>query len=121
VVHEVSRPGASVVLAISIVPGSDPPARPTADSAETTRRLTEDHDRIAKDINDTVVQRLFSAGLTLETALGLLDGHRAADRIQLAIDELDQAIRDIRKAVFGARLSGSRRAPRGPPKAKRRR
>jgi hypothetical protein len=33
-----------------------------------------------------------------------MDGHRAADRIQLATDELDQAITDLRNAVF-------RRAP----------
>ncbi len=101
--QEFPRPDASVVLAMNVVPSSDPPARKTADSAEMPWRLTEDHDRIAKDINDVVVHRLFSAGLTLETALGLMDGHRAADRIRLAIDELDQAISDIRNAIFGAR------------------
>ena len=101
--QEFSQPGASAVLAMTAVPSSDPPAGRTADSAEATWRITEDHDRIAKDINDVVVHRLFSAGLTLETALGLMDGHLAADRIRLAIDELDQAIRDLRDAVFGAR------------------
>ena len=106
--QESPRPGRNSVAApMTVAPSSNPPARRAADSAETIRRLTEDHDRIARDINDVVVHRLFSAGLTLETALGLMDGHRAGDRIQFAIDELDQAIRDLRDAVFGARRSGS--------------
>jgi len=35
-----------------------------------------------------------------------MDGHRAADHIQLSIDELDQVISDLRNAVFGACRSG---------------
>ena len=99
--QESPRPGgASIAAANTVVPSSDPPARGIADSVETTRRHIEDHDRIAQNLNDVVVHRLFSAGLTLETALGLMDGHRVTDRIQLAIDELDQAIRDLRDTVW---------------------
>ena len=54
-----------------------------------------------------MVCRLYSAGLVLQTALELMDGHRAADHIQLSIDELDQVISDLRNAVFGACRSGS--------------
>jgi signal transduction histidine kinase len=59
-------------------------------------RLADDRDRIAGELSDIVVRRLFSAGLALEAALGLIGEHRAAARIQHAISELDLAIRDIR-------------------------
>jgi hypothetical protein len=41
----------------------------------------------------------------LQTALQLMDGHRAADHIQLGIDELDQVIIQLRNAVFSVRRS----------------
>jgi signal transduction histidine kinase len=68
-------------------------------------RLAEDHDRIAAGLNDIVVYRLFSAGLDLDAALGLISEHRASAKIQHAISELDLAIRDIRDVVFDHRQS----------------
>ena len=62
--------------------------------------LAEDHERIAAGLNDVVVRRLFATGLDLQTALALIDDHPAAARIRHAVDELDQAIRDIRDTVF---------------------
>ena len=50
-----------------------------------------------------MVCRLYSTGLMLQAALQLTDGHRAADHIQLSIDELDQVISDLRIAVFSVR------------------
>ena len=67
-----------------------------------TLRLAEEHDRIAEGLNDLVVRRLFSAGLALETALALIGEHRAAGKIEQAINELDQAITDLRGTVFDA-------------------
>jgi len=69
-------------------------------AAEVIRYLTEDHDRIAQHMNDVVVRRIFAAGLDLQAALGLTGDHRAASKIWHAIDELDQAIRDIRNTIF---------------------
>jgi signal transduction histidine kinase len=66
-------------------------------------RLAEDRDRIAGELSDIVVRRLFSAGLALEAALGLIGEHRAAGRVQHAVSELDLAIRDIRDVVFDSR------------------
>ena len=60
----------------------------------------QDRDRIAEDMNDLVAHRLFSAGLALETALGLMGGHPGAGKVQEAIGELDLAIRDVRNVVF---------------------
>jgi signal transduction histidine kinase len=92
---------------MTVVPDRTPPAGKSTDSAETTRRLVEDRDRIARGITDVAVRRLFSAGLALESALGLMDGHPARENIQNAVAELDQAIIDLRDAVFGARPTAS--------------
>jgi hypothetical protein len=75
-------------------------ASTAAGSPEMMLRLADDHDRIAGGLNDIVVRRLFSAGLDLEGALGLIGEHRAASRVQHAVSELDLAIRDIRDVVF---------------------
>jgi signal transduction histidine kinase len=65
-----------------------------------TRYLIEDHDRIALRMNDVVIRRMFSAGLDLQLALGLIGDQRGAREICHALDELDHAIRDIRDIVF---------------------
>ncbi len=88
-------------------PDREVPAGRAADSAETIRCLREDRDRIASEINDVVARHLFSAGLALQSALGLMDGHHAGAKIQDAIAELDQAISGLRDSVFGMRLTGS--------------
>ena len=54
-----------------------------------TLRVAQEHDRITEAMNDVLINRIFSAGLTLETAVGLLDSHhRAAGKIRDAIGEL---------------------------------
>jgi len=63
-------------------------------------RLMQDRDRIAEEMNDLVVHRLFSAGFALETALGMMGCHPGAWKVQEAIGELDLAIRDVRNIVF---------------------
>jgi hypothetical protein len=70
--------------------------------AELIRYLTQDHDRIAQGINDVVVRRIFAAGLDLQAALGLIGDHPGASEIWHAMDELDQAVRDIRNTIFDA-------------------
>jgi hypothetical protein len=82
------------------VPARGLPPGKAGDTPEMTLRLTEDHDRIAEGLNDVVVYRLFSAGLTLQAALALIGTHPAARKIEHAIGELDQAILDLRGAVF---------------------
>jgi len=77
-----------------------------ADGAEAIVDLAEDHERIALGLNDVVVHRLFAASLDLQAALGLMGEHRATDKIQHAVEELDQAVRDIRTAVFVLGLDG---------------
>ncbi len=72
----------------------------TTDSAEAIPGQAEDRERIAADLNDVVVRRLLTAGQDLRAALGLMGNHPANGKVRHAVDELDQAIRDIRHAIF---------------------
>jgi signal transduction histidine kinase len=74
-----------------------------AGSMEAILLLADDHERIARGLNDVVVRRLFAAGLDLQAALSLMGDHRAADKIERVLDELDLAIRDLRNTIFDRR------------------
>ncbi|WP_066370249.1 sensor histidine kinase [Herbidospora mongoliensis] len=63
--------------------------------------LLEDRDRIAKDLHDVVIQRLFAVAMTLMSVRPAVDGEKATARLGHAIDELDQTIRQIRSTIFG--------------------
>jgi PAS domain S-box-containing protein len=65
--------------------------------------VTEDRERIARDLHDTVIQRLFAAGMTLQGTLARLEEGPTRERIELAVTELDETIREIRSAIFGLR------------------
>jgi signal transduction histidine kinase len=84
----------------SVLPTRGPPPGSAGDRAEESLLLVQDRDRIAADMNDIVVHRLFAAGLALDTALGLMGSHPGAGKVREAIGELDLAIRDIRNVVF---------------------
>jgi signal transduction histidine kinase len=106
--RETPRPrGSDAASTVTAGPGREPLAGRTADPAEITLRLLEDRDRIGSEINDVVVRRLFSAGLALQNALGLLDGHHATKHVQQAITDLDQAIINLRNTVFGTHSTDS--------------
>ncbi|NRQ40482.1 GAF domain-containing protein, partial [Nonomuraea sp. NN258] len=62
--------------------------------------LLEDRDRIAKDLHDVVIQRLFATAMTLMSTVKLVERPEAAKRVQHAIDELDETIRQIRSSIF---------------------
>jgi signal transduction histidine kinase len=62
--------------------------------------VLEDRERIAREIHDKIIQRLFTAGMTLQTTLPLVTRGEVADRINHAVDELDTTIRDLRNAIF---------------------
>jgi signal transduction histidine kinase len=64
--------------------------------------LAEDRARIARDLHDTVIQRLFATGLGLQGAAALIrhDPEAAAARVETAVDDLDVTVKEIRSAIF---------------------
>ncbi len=62
-----------------------------------------DRERIARDLHDLVIQRLFATGLQLQTTSSMSPKPDVAARINAAVDELDKTIRDIRGAIFELR------------------
>ena len=63
--------------------------------------VIEDRSRIARDLHDTVIQRLFATGLSLQGAARLAAPlPEVVDRIQAAVDELDLVVREVRSSIF---------------------
>ncbi|MFF8603089.1 GAF domain-containing protein [Streptomyces sp. NPDC015232] len=65
--------------------------------------LLEDRDRIARDLHDLAIQRLFATGMTLQSARRFVEHPEAVDRLGRAIDDLDATIKIIRSTIFGLR------------------
>ena len=63
--------------------------------------LLEDRERIARDMHDNVVQRLFATGLSLQSTTPLAQHPVVQSRLNSAVAELDSAITEIRQAIFG--------------------
>lgn len=61
----------------------------------------EDRDRIARDLHDLVIQRLFATGMMLQGTTRIDDvPAAAAERVSRAVDELDETIKEIRQTIF---------------------
>ena len=62
----------------------------------------EDRDRIARDLHDVVIQRLFATGMTLESASRMIGSSApaAAGKVRGAVDDLDATIREIRSSIY---------------------
>ena len=71
--------------------------------------LAEDHESIARDLHDTVIQRLFASGLSLQSVLAQVPDAAKA-KIERVLDDHDDAIRELRTAIFG--LASKRSAGR---------
>jgi len=68
--------------------------------------VLQDRDRIARDLHDLVIQRLYATGMSLQGALPLITRPDAADRISSAVDALDETIGEIRSAIFSLQSHG---------------
>ncbi|WP_033218825.1 GAF domain-containing sensor histidine kinase [Kitasatospora phosalacinea] len=66
--------------------------------------VLEDRDRIARDLHDLAIQRLFATGMTLQSASRFIDHPGAADRVLRAVGDLDETIKIIRSTIFGLRV-----------------
>ncbi|MFJ8962508.1 GAF domain-containing protein [Lentzea sp. NPDC102401] len=68
-----------------------------------SRRLVdvlEDRDRIARDLHDHVIQRLFATGMSLQGSLTWVNHPEARRRVQKAVNQLDQTVLEIRTSIF---------------------
>ncbi len=75
-----------------------------------THRLREqilvftDRDRIAKDLHDVVIQRIFAAGLSVQSLQRFVTDNKATQRIRAVTTELDQTIRDLRDTIYSLKI-----------------
>lgn len=65
-----------------------------------TVAVFEDRERIARDLHDVVIQRLFAIGLTLDGASRSIADEDTGRRVSRAVDELDETIKEIRDTIF---------------------
>ena len=67
--------------------------------------LLEDRDRIARDLHDTVIQRLFAVGLSLQGTARLAQRPEVVERIEAAVRDLDETIGEVRTAIYDLEMS----------------
>jgi two-component system, NarL family, sensor histidine kinase DevS len=73
--------------------------------------LYEDRDRIARDLHDLVIQRLYATGMSLEGTLPMVTRAGVASRISNAVDAMDETIKDIRATIFQLQARGEADQP----------
>jgi len=71
--------------------------------------LTEERERMARDLHDTVIQRLFAVGLSLQSVVSSNLEPASRERVMSSIDDLDATIREIRTTIF--EITRERSAP----------
>ncbi|MFE3119406.1 sensor histidine kinase [Streptomyces niveus] len=72
--------------------------------------VLEDRDRIAQDLHDLAIQRLFATGMTLQSVVRFVDHPGAQERLLRAVDDLDETIKIIRSTIFGLRVQEAGRS-----------
>ena len=65
--------------------------------------LLEERERIAKDLHDGIIQSLFAVGMNLQVTALMPGSAETAARVEGAVGELDNVIRDVRNYIFGLR------------------
>ena len=73
--------------------------------------LFEDRDRIARDLHDLVIQRLYATGMSLQGTMPMISRPEVASRITNAVDAMDETIKDIRGTIFALQAHDATRPP----------
>ena len=108
-------PEADVAFAASFAAQAGIALELAASRAEAERlSVYQDRDRIARDLHDLVIQRLYATGMSLQGTMPMISRPEVADRVTRAVDDMDETIKEIRGAIFAlqARGSGDERDPR---------
>jgi two-component system, NarL family, sensor histidine kinase DevS len=71
----------------------------------------EDRDRIARDLHDLVIQRLYATGMSLQGATSLISSPEVARRVSTAVDALDDTIKEIRTSIFALQTRQDAKLP----------
>jgi signal transduction histidine kinase len=70
-------------------------------------QLVEDRERIGRDLHDTVIQRLFATGLSLQASVRRCDDRpEVVERLERAVDDIDETIKEIRSTIFALQVGG---------------
>jgi signal transduction histidine kinase len=79
-----------------------------AERRSDAERLTvfEDRDRIARDLHDLVIQRLYASGMKLQGTMPMIDRPAVEERVSGVVEDLDITIKDIRQAIFALQARG---------------
>lgn len=67
----------------------------------------EDRDRIARDLHDQVIQRLYASGMKLQGTIPLITRPLVEERVSSVVDDLDKTIADIRAVIFSLQVRGT--------------
>ena len=80
-----------------------------ADARTNRQRVAtlEDRDRIARDLHDHVIQRLFAVGLSVQSTAGRISEPDVRQRLGQNVEDLDETIRQIRSTIFALQDNGS--------------
>jgi signal transduction histidine kinase len=73
--------------------------------------LYEDRDRIARDLHDHAIQRLYAAGMTLEGTMPMIGKPEVQARVRKTVEAMDATIKDIRVAIFSLQTSAEDEPP----------
>ena len=74
--------------------------------------VNEERDRLARDLHDTVIQRLFAIGLTLQSLVSNPSASAFEDRLTATISDVDDTIRQVRTSIFELGSDGLGRGAR---------
>jgi len=83
-----------------------------ASRAEAERlSVYQDRDRIARDLHDLVIQRLYATGMSLQGSMPMITRPEVADRVTRAVDAMDETIKEIRGAIFALQARDAANPP----------
>lgn len=98
-----SAEGTCAVVGVSVDVSALEAARVTERALEEARftlALIDERERIARDLHDRVIQRLFSIGMRLQAVMSETSEERTLVRLGTSVDEIDESIRELRSSIF---------------------